>query len=177
MPNNLEHCQRSLERYGVEGEDIHSWMDEPAKIYGSVHRLLRHELDWIPKQFIDKYGEDLTRNIMLDHVSFDKKSISLRRTPEKGRSYIKLGIETIPDLVEHISFLEKIYVEVEKRIEDLKALTILRRYSQFPAVIIQGHRTTIPKGVRNKMGLRIGDEVDVVIMKAKTFEKEEDADG
>ena len=44
---------------------------------------------------------------------------------------------------------------------------------QFPAKIIEGYRITIPTRVRARLKLSIGDEVNVVIMKAKPFEKEE----
>ena len=34
MPNHEEHCLHSEQRYGVRGDDIHAWMDEPCKIAG-----------------------------------------------------------------------------------------------------------------------------------------------
>ena len=91
MPNNSVHRLRSLERYGVEGGDIHTWMDEPTKVYSADHRVFRHDSDWIPKFFIDKYGEDLARNIMLDHIIYDN-SHQHPFKPEKetiGRSRIE----------------------------------------------------------------------------------------
>lgn len=46
MPNNEEHCQHSLKRYGTRGNDIHTWIDEPSRMYMGFH--------------IEKLGMDLT---------------------------------------------------------------------------------------------------------------------
>ena len=71
MPSKTEHCTHTLDRYGVTGEDIHSWIDEPSRLGGN-HRRFRHDPDQeIPKIFIDKYGEQLARNIILDHIYLD----------------------------------------------------------------------------------------------------------
>ena len=34
MPNHETHCQHTLARYGVRGDDIHSYIDEPCKVAG-----------------------------------------------------------------------------------------------------------------------------------------------
>lgn len=73
MPNHEEHCQHSLELYGVRADDVHTWMDEPSSLYGSSHRWTRHDLALIPRKFIDEYGEELTRQIMLDHILLDRQ--------------------------------------------------------------------------------------------------------
>lgn len=76
MPSREEHCQHTLERYGVMGEDIHEWMDEPSLILGPEHRNERHDpKQEIPPIFITKYGEELARNIILDHIFLDVKSV------------------------------------------------------------------------------------------------------
>lgn len=72
MPNNEEHCRHTLSLYGVRGEDVHRWMDEPSQLYGSSHRWVRHDkYQEVPESFIEIYGEDLARNIMLDHILAD----------------------------------------------------------------------------------------------------------
>lgn len=71
MPNREEHCRHSFEMYGVRAEDVHAWMDEPSKIYGPRHRHTRHDLKLIPMKFVEKYGEELARAIMLDHILLD----------------------------------------------------------------------------------------------------------
>jgi len=37
MPNHEEHCLHSLKRYGVRGDDVHTWMDEPSFTMGPSH--------------------------------------------------------------------------------------------------------------------------------------------
>ena len=90
MPSNDEHCRRTKKRYGVRGEDIHRWMDEPVKLYGSKHRKSRHTTDYIPLMFIEKYGRDLTTLIMEDHILADReetrKRVVIKRTP-RVRTY------------------------------------------------------------------------------------------
>ena len=66
------HCVRSHEKYGVRGDEIHFWMDEPSSISGFAHRIYRHRLNQvIPKFLIEKYGRDLCRYIMVDHIIAD----------------------------------------------------------------------------------------------------------
>ena len=73
MPNNEEHCKHTLNLYGVRGEDIHRWMDEPSQLYGSSHRWVRHDkYQEVPESFIKKYGETLARDIMMDHILADQ---------------------------------------------------------------------------------------------------------
>ena len=74
LPNGVKHSEHSLIMYGVDGYDIHSWMDEPSQIYGGGHRKFRHDPDIeIPQVFINKYGEELARNIILDHLYLDRE--------------------------------------------------------------------------------------------------------
>ena len=78
MASLKQHCKHTFERYGVRGEDIHKWMDEPSQLFGSLHREWRHrEEQVIPKVFIDKYGEDLARYIITDHLLLDQKEKSV----------------------------------------------------------------------------------------------------
>lgn len=82
MPNNEEHARHSYDRYGLHAEDLHRWMDEPHKLYGSSHRWVRHQNDDVknpPKWAIDKYGLERTRDVMMDHILLD------RDTTERGR--------------------------------------------------------------------------------------------
>ncbi|MDT8782289.1 MAG: hypothetical protein IAX22_06545 [Candidatus Bathyarchaeota archaeon] len=76
MPNNEEHCQHSLKRYGVRGDDIHSWMDEPSTVVGVTHRNYRHDLSSLPiaiQLFGKIYGADMVENIFLDHLKADSE--------------------------------------------------------------------------------------------------------
>jgi hypothetical protein len=76
MPNNEEHCLHSLKRYNVSGNDIHAWIDEPSRLYGTSHRKVRHGLEDLKiaiKIFGEKYGDDVVRNIYLDHIFLDSK--------------------------------------------------------------------------------------------------------
>ena len=82
MPNNDEHSSHTLHRYGVSGSDIHAWMDAPSQIYGSSHRWTRHNAKMIPKKFIEKYGEEQARAIIIDHIILDRERNRLIDEPE-----------------------------------------------------------------------------------------------
>ncbi len=74
MTGNREHCSHTLELFGVTGKDIHRWMDAPAKEFGQGHRKTRHNADLeIPQVFIDRYGDELARKIVLDHIKLDNR--------------------------------------------------------------------------------------------------------
>lgn len=86
MPEHEEHCLHSEKRYGIRGDEIHSWMDEPSSISGGTHRKFRHGLEDLPiaiQMFGKIYGEEMVENIFLDH---------LRADSEEGR---KRGISEI----------------------------------------------------------------------------------
>ena len=79
----LTHEKHTLNIYGITGHNFHVWIDEPVRITGN-HRKYRHDPNQeIPKCFVDEYGENMARNILLDHICFDKKE-SLKREFEKG---------------------------------------------------------------------------------------------
>jgi hypothetical protein len=74
MPNIDEHCKRTLKKYGVEGTDIHKWLDEPSRKYAGRHREFRHDTETIRlvgEIFGSKYGRRLAENIALDHIMAD----------------------------------------------------------------------------------------------------------
>jgi len=74
MVDNKKHCQSCLQKYGIDGKDIHDWMDEPSYVYREKHRHFRHNLKQeIPICFINKYGKELSRNVILDHIILDSK--------------------------------------------------------------------------------------------------------
>jgi len=85
MPNCAEHTIHCWNLYGVGGADIHQWMDEPSSLLGSHHRKHRHDPQMkIPQKFINKYGEELARNIVLDHLylDYELKDTKLRKRVE-----------------------------------------------------------------------------------------------
>ncbi|MCJ7633013.1 hypothetical protein MUP77_11560, partial [Candidatus Bathyarchaeota archaeon] len=74
MPTYEEHCQHSLARYGVRGDDIHRYLDEPSRRFGQSHRQFRHDTETIKlvgKLFGSKYGKEMAENIALDHITAD----------------------------------------------------------------------------------------------------------
>ena len=95
MPNLEEHCARTLRRYGVEGRDIHSWMDEPCKTYVGAHRQFRHNTETIyleGRLFHTIYGSELAENIALDHITADhKEEVKNRHTNSPP-----LAIQSVP---------------------------------------------------------------------------------
>ena len=114
----------------MEGSDIHTWMDEPVKVYGSAHRVFRHISEWIPKVFFDKYGEDLARNIMLDHIIYDKSNVDHKTTEQnlfirKILPWIRPEDENLPGIATQINLLENIRTELGMRIESLKNASLV----------------------------------------------------
>jgi hypothetical protein len=89
MPNLETHCLRSLKRHGVEGRDIHKWLDEPARRFSSNHRQFRHDaasIKIIMDLFGNSYGRDIAMNIALDHIRADHKEEIRRNTKRRKRS-------------------------------------------------------------------------------------------
>src|SRR3990170_4160872 len=95
MPNNEEHCEHSLKRYGVRGDDIHKFLDEPCRTMGQNHREYRHDtktIKLVGEVFGKKYGRELAESIALDHITADheeeirdrKESVLLLKCPNCG---------------------------------------------------------------------------------------------
>lgn len=98
-----------MKLYGVRADDIHTWMDAPSAIYGSSHRWTRHDLGLVPKKFLDKYGEELAKQIMLDHILLDRKDdprVKLTVTGSRVTPVLDLKKEVpIPTGIILVSFL------------------------------------------------------------------------
>lgn len=140
MPNLKEHISRTRKRYGVDGKDIHEWIDEPKIIINSIkHRKYRHNIDMqIPKFILDKYGEELARNIIIDHILYDtitpttnlrkykscngipfKEKVChaiymrIRRSLNPYQLAYELGILDTKKIERHLNILEEKIIEVE----------------------------------------------------------------
>lgn len=86
MPNHEEHCQHSFKRYGVRGDEIHAWIDEPSQIAGGSHRIHRHDITGLSTaiQLFGKiYGDEIVENIFLDHLKADSEE-SRRQEAEES---------------------------------------------------------------------------------------------
>jgi hypothetical protein len=91
MPSGGEHIAYCQDKLGISGIDIHEWMDEPSQQHHKGrHRILRHTPDTeVPERFIKKYGEELTKKIILNHIKLDNM------TPkELSKYYEKRAIKT-----------------------------------------------------------------------------------
>ena len=90
MPDHEEHCRHSEQRYGVRGDDIHWWIDELSGPLGSSHREFRHnayrDLPMVYRIFGQKYGNDIAREIFLDHITLDVKERASNQTPKEEPS-------------------------------------------------------------------------------------------
>jgi len=109
MPSLEEHCKHTGKRYGVEGRDINSWMDEPSQVAGGAHREFRHDLESLPiaiRIFESKYGAEMVENIFLDHLRADSKE--MRKREENKEENKVWPDEEDRFLLEH--FLEKVEV-------------------------------------------------------------------
>jgi hypothetical protein len=87
MPQHEEHCLHSEKRYGVRGDDIHTWIDEPSQISGGSHRNYRHDLNSLPtaiQMFGKVYGAEMVENIFLDHLKADSEENRKRKIEQEG---------------------------------------------------------------------------------------------
>jgi len=89
MPNHQVHCMDSNNRYGYDFSEIHKWMDEPSKVAGSKHRVMRHDPFVTPQEaekiFWDKVPVDQRQNIK--HVVLDHIKLDIERTSSKVQNY------------------------------------------------------------------------------------------
>jgi len=124
MPSLTEHCMFTEKRYGVTGESIHKWMDEPVIVQGPTHRKFRHDPNQkIPQYLIEEYGSTLARDIMLDHILEDSK------TPD-GHSLI-VDVPQIK-LFEKIQELEQENQALKKIVENKEGDIVNPRYECLP---------------------------------------------
>ena len=65
MPNLEEHCEKTLKRYGVEGRDIHAWLDEPSREFAASHRQFRHDTETV-RLVGELFGKTYGRNVAID---------------------------------------------------------------------------------------------------------------
>lgn len=47
IPSHEEHCQNTLKKFGVRGDDIHKYMDELCTVFGREHRQFRHKAETV----------------------------------------------------------------------------------------------------------------------------------
>lgn len=119
MPNLEEHCEHTLERYRIEGRDIHQWMDEPCRRYGKFHRRFRHDdeaIKLVGEIFGKTYGKSLAENIALDHIVADHEESKNRRKDDE----LKIQRFTKAELEEFYSqpptsFAWKLWLELHYR--------------------------------------------------------------
>ena len=128
MPNHEEHCLHSLKRYGVRGDEIHSWMDEPSSVAGSSHRDFRHNLTSLPvaiQMFQSIYGADIVENIFLDHLKADSEESRKRekrlhienKWSESDDSYLRQNFYLYSDEELESYFINKSKKEIRVRRE------------------------------------------------------------
>jgi len=90
VPNHEEHCQHTIKTLGVRGDDIHTWMDEPSRPFGSDHREFRHDSETVKlvgRIFAHRYGRKIAEEIALDHITLDHKEAIERRGYESSSLY------------------------------------------------------------------------------------------
>jgi len=94
MPCLEEHCRHTLKRFGVEGREIHSWLDEPSKLFTTSHRQFRHDTETVRlagKLFGEKYGKALAENIALDHIMADHEEEIKKRSEAPETVTLKIS--------------------------------------------------------------------------------------
>ena len=132
MPSHEEHCEHSLKRYGVRGDEIHAWMDEPSQVAGVSHRNFRHDLSSLSTalQLFGKiYGADVVENIFLDHLKADSEEsreregkaeiVSSKLWTKAEDDFLYSNFVKMTDEVLEASFRNKSRIEIRQRREYL----------------------------------------------------------
>lgn len=130
MPSREEHCEHSLKRYGIRGDEIHAWMDEPSGVAGASHRSFRHNLSSLPTaiQLFGKiYGVEMVENIFLDHLKADSEESRKHEDEAEGSLSPKWWSDSDDELEARLQPKSK--TEIRKRREYLGLIRpkLLRR--------------------------------------------------
>jgi hypothetical protein len=155
MPEHEEHCLHSEKRYGVRGDDIHSWIDEPSAVAGGFHRSFRHDLSSLPTAiqiFGSKYGADMVENIFLDHLKADSEE-NRKKEVEKSHIEERITIWTFPvpsfdSTIDGLGrYLELVASSVPKSprelVNDVKRSIYYHSYYEIDYSVDQTFRTSI----------------------------------
>jgi hypothetical protein len=133
MPDHEEHCLHSEKRYGVRGDEIHAWIDEPSQVSGGTHREYRHNLSSLQtaiQLFGKLYGADMVENIFLDHLKADSEEKRKRREEleKRGISPKRWTAKEDKYLIENFLLKTDGELEAELEIKSRSAIAKRRKY-------------------------------------------------
>jgi len=151
MPQHEEHCLHSEKRYGVRGDDIHAWMDEPAQVSGGSHRNYRHDLNGLQiaiQMFGKIYGAEMVENIFLDHLKLDSEENRRREQASDQSLNPRLWSKSEDDFL-YNNFLRMSDDELEARLQT-KSKTEIRKRREYLGLI----RPKIIKRTRNQQRIQ-----------------------
>jgi len=63
------HMLRAKTLFGIDGKEVHEWLDEFALLYGANHRVYRH--NWRGVQHVQKCWGDIAAKIAIQHILDD----------------------------------------------------------------------------------------------------------
>lgn len=156
MPNLEEHCKHCLDLFGVEGREIHKYIDQPSKYYGGSHRVLRHDKDTaiaIGKMFGKNYGEGVEGQIIAQGIFFAHVFLDADASKKKGKEMHSFTPEQIEEIEEQEPEYEQEIKRVQKQIKEL---------AQLPPLSIREMREYIEVNLgRKKPELRLLAEVSL----------------
>jgi hypothetical protein len=104
MPNHKTHCAISKKRTGYAFSDLHRWIDEHQKEYGSDHRIKRHaynknETKKIKEYWEDKRGKGWGRKAVVEwlfHIALDNLETAFKVSKQvyglNTYNYIQFGL-------------------------------------------------------------------------------------
>jgi small nuclear ribonucleoprotein (snRNP)-like protein len=136
MPNHEEHCEHSLKRYGIRGDEIHAWMDEPSGVAGASHRSFRHDLSSLPtaiQLFGKLYGAETVENIFLDHLKADSEEARKHEVETEGSLSPKWWSQSDDEFL-YQNFLTLSDDELEARFQT-KSKTEIRKRREYLGLI------------------------------------------
>jgi hypothetical protein len=125
MPNLEEHCRHCLERFGVEGREIHKWIDEPSRYYGRAHREIRHDLetaDYVAEEFGASCGEGAKGQYLAKLCYFDHIFLDVDASKQNAADALILTEDEIKEFELQKPIVEKEVVKIQKQIKQLDEL-------------------------------------------------------
>lgn len=168
MPQHEEHCVHSEKRYGVRGDEIHAWMDEPSRISGGSHRNFRHDLNSLPTaiQIFGKlYGAEVVENIFLDHLKADSEENRKHERESNEDFNPKLWSNSEDDfLIENFFNLSD--DELEAQLQTKSKAEIRKRREYFGLIrprMIKGHTNYEVRKERVVFKLQKGQQIFISV--------------
>lgn len=125
MPNLETHCEHCLEKIGFECREVHQWMDEPSRIYGGAHRVIRHDKETallIADMFGKLYAEGIKGRVIAEAGFYDHILLDATISKQKGAQGHPFTPEQLEEMEEWKPKYQQELERLQKQIKELSQL-------------------------------------------------------